>query len=400
MIQGASGSCCVAPRGAVRGTPWIAGFWAAAPAAAAFSIAILLGACSDLGALVESQPQRACSDSGTICTVVGTGERAFNGEGAPALQEALYYPIDLTFDAQQRLLVLDWNNQRIRRLDVDGRLRTIMGNGNEGPVVEGAPALQTTLHHAFSFAYDAAGNLYIAGNHQPQVLKVDSGQLVHIFAGSATVGYSGDGGPATQAELDAPTGVAVDPGGTNVFVVDNARSCVRAIDAAGIITTLCGNGAPGYAGDGGPAAQAQLRHPYRVRYHAPTGSLYVCDTENHAVRRIDANGIITTVAGTGEQGFSGDGGPAAQARLTLPYDAVIGPDGALYIADTGNQRIRRVSAGGVITTFAGTGVRGYAGEQVDALSAGFNQPAALGFDAAGDLWVADMQSSRVRRIAH
>jgi sugar lactone lactonase YvrE len=141
-----------------------------------------------------------------------------------------------------------------------------------------------------------------------------------------------------------------------------------------------------------------LYQPYRVRYHDPTGTLFICDTYNHRVRRVTADGVITTVAGNGEEGFSGDRGPADQARLALPYDARVGPDGAIYIADSANNRIRRVGEDGVITTVAGNGARGYSGDRGPALNAAFNNPSAVAFDEEGNLWIADTYNSAVRKV--
>jgi DNA-binding beta-propeller fold protein YncE len=339
-----------------------------------------------------------CGEPGVICAAVGTGLLAFLGEGSPPLEVALYYPIDLAFDPMGRLVVLDYNNLRIRRLDLDGRVRTIMGNGSEGPTAEGTPAIDVALHHAYSIAFDAAGNMYVAGSHQPRILRVDTGGIVHVAAGGDSSGYGGDGGPAAGAVFDYPCGVTTAPAGLPLYVADTNNHRIRMIDGAGTMSTLAGTGEAAYSGDDGPGALAQLNAPYRVRYDAGSGSVYVCDTGNHVVRRIDASGMIATVAGTGVAGFSGDGGPATSARLEGPLDARIGPDGALYIADTGNSRIRRVAPDGTIMTVAGTGARGGAGDGGPALAAQLNRPAAIAFDGDGRMWIADMFNSRVRAI--
>jgi sugar lactone lactonase YvrE len=355
----------------------------------------LLAGCSD-------SPTRSsvdCTASGNICTAMGTGQRAYAGEGDVPSKVSLYYPIDVLFDPEGRLLVLDWNNLRIRRLDQDGKVRTIMGTGFEDNIIEGTPAIDTPLHHAFSVTFDGAGNYYVAGNHVPKIIRVDTEGIVHIVAGLDTPGDGGDGGPALLASLDSPCGVAVAPAGFPIWLADTNNHRIRVVGSDGMIHTLAGNGAPGYSGDGGPSERATLRRPYRVRLDAGTGSLYVSDTENHAIRRIDASGVITTVAGTGEAGFSGDGGPAAQAQLTLPYDAAIGPDGALYIADGGNHRIRRVDAEGVIRTIAGKGSAGFSGDGGSAMEAELDHPLAFAFDATGGLWIADSYNSRIRKIA-
>ncbi|TPW09634.1 MAG: serine/threonine protein kinase, partial [bacterium] len=202
--------------------------------------------------------------------------------------------------------------------------------------------------------------------------------------------------PAAEAQFDEPCGVAVGAAGHPIYVADTSNHRIRRIDANGRVTTIAGDGSPGYSGDGGPATAARLRHPYRLRLDRTSGDLYVCDTDNHVIRRIDTAGIIHAVAGQGTPGSSGDGGAATAARLTSPYDAVPGPDGALYIADSGNNRIRRVAPDGTITTIVGTGLRGFGGDGGPALEAELDYPSALAFDAAGDLWIADTYNNRVR----
>jgi DNA-binding beta-propeller fold protein YncE len=312
---------------------------------------------------------------------------------------SLYFPIDITFDSQNRLVVIDWNNQRIRRLDTDGRVRTIVGTGYEDSTqVHGTPARQTPLHHSYSMAYDGLGNLFIAGFHVPWVLKETPAELVFVFAGVDTPGYGGDGGPALSATFSVPTGVAVASAGAPVYIADGGDNCIRVVNASGTISTLCGNGTPGYSGDGGPAQNATLDAPYRVRYDEPTGAIYICDLNNHVVRRVDASGNITTVAGTGAAGSSGDGGLATLATLGSPLDAQRGPDGALYIADAHFNRVRRVDAAGIITTVAGNGSTGYAGDGGSALDAEFNQPTAVAFDATGNLYICDTGNSVIRKV--
>jgi DNA-binding beta-propeller fold protein YncE len=308
----------------------------------------------------------------------------------------------LEFDAEARLLVLDWNNFRVRRLDHDGRVRTILGTGFEpDEYLNGTAALETPLHHTFSMSYDGAGNLYLAGNHAPVVLRMEPDDSVWTAAGTSSPGYGGDGGPALLASLETPCGVAVAQSGYPVYVADTGNHCIRAIDAQGIIRTIAGDGQIGSLGDGGPATQARLHSPYRVHLDESTGDLYVADVENHRIRRIDTSGIITTVAGNGTAGYSGDGGPATEASLYSPLDARIGPDGALYIADTRNNRIRRVDAAGVITTVVGTGTEGAPKDALTsgpALSVNLDHPAALAFDPDGNLYIADTYASVVRRV--
>ena len=360
------------------------------------ALVLLPAACGE-----DSTPPPAvqCEDLGAICTVMGNGVRTFAGDGGPPLDASLYFPIDLTFDSADRLVVLDFNNLRIRRLDLDGRVRTIAGTGEDaGTLAHGTPALETPLHHAYSMAYDVLGNLFIATYHVSWVMRMDADDRMWVFAGIDTPGYEGDGGPAFSAKLITPAGIAVASAGAPVYISDAGAHCVRWVDSNGTIRTLCGNGSPGYTGDGGPADQATLNQPYRVRYDDATGSVYVCDIGNHVVRRIDASGIITTVAGNGSRGSSGDGGPATLAMLDNPLDARVGPDGALYIADPNSNRIRRVDQSGIITTVAGDGTPGYSGDGGPATEARLSGPTAVAFDAAGNLYISDTTNSVIRKV--
>jgi sugar lactone lactonase YvrE len=336
-----------------------------------------------------------CSDPGSICTAVGTGVPAYRGEGAPPLEAALFLPIDISFDETGRLIILDWNNFRIRRVDADNRLRTIMGTGVESEVVNDKPALETPLHHTFSMARDGQGGFYLAGNHEPRILYCNPNGRAYITAGVHEPGKGGEDVPALEASFDQPCGVAVGPGGV-IWVADTNNHRIRRIDADGMVTTIAGDGTVGYAGDGGPALAARFRLPYRIRYDAAHGDLYVCDTGNHAVRRIDANGVIHAVAGTGQRGNGADGQPAAATKIDSPYDVQVGPDGAVFIADSGNNRIRRIGPDGTMTTVAGTGIRGFTGDGGPAAQAELDYPSAIAFDADGDLWIADTYNNRIR----
>jgi NHL repeat len=340
--------------------------------------------------------------SGTISTIMGTGLPGFTGDGDLPEVTALYYPLDLAYDAENRLLVIDWNNLRLRRVDHDGRVRTIVGTGQEPDtfVVNGTPALETALHHAFSMTLDSSGQIFLAGNHVPLIWKVDTDMRVWVVAGDDTVGYRGDGGPALEARLDSPCGVAVAPGGFPVYIADTANHSIRRLDADSTIHAVAGNGTAGYAGDGGPASQALFRGPFRVRLDPQTGNLIITDTGNHCIRRIDTSGKIETIVGTGTAGYSGDGGPATKARLNSPYDARVGPDGRLYIADTYNHCIRCVDAAGVITTVAGNGTAGFSGDGGPANEAQLSHPFAMVIDPDGNLLIADTYNSRIRRVEH
>jgi len=339
-----------------------------------------------------------CDATGVICTVAGTGKAQFDGDGRAALDTSLYYPIALQFDASGRLLIMDWNNLRLRRVETDGTIVTLMGTGEEDFPVDGALAVDTPLHHANDMQFDAAGNLYVAGDHVPLVFLVDVAQRVHLVAGTDDYGYSGDGGPALAAELSTPIGVLPDANG-GVYIGDVDANVVRYVDAAGIIHTAAGTGDQGFSGDGGPAIGAQLAGPARLQF-GPDGDLYFVETKNQVVRRLHRDGTISTVAGTGGvRGYAGDGAAATAALLDTPYDLRFAPNGNLYIVDQGNNVIRRVDGAGTITTVVGDGQMRFAGDGGAAVSASLKRPSGLLFGSDGALLIADTANQRVRRVS-
>lgn len=356
------------------------------------------------GATPPATPPAVCAGAGMICTMAGTGLSLFDGDGKAARHTSLYQPFDVVFDRDGNPLVLDWNNLRVRRIGGDGIVATIMGNDFEAAPVEGALAADTSLHHASDIELDSDGSLYVAGNHAPVVFRIGTDDRVRIVAGREDEsGYSGDGGPAREATLTAPFGV-FPTGDGGFYLADSAAHVVRHVDPAGIIRTVAGTGpipgtrAGGYSGDGGPASAAQLNGPTRVRADGE-GNLFICDTNNHAIRKVDPAGIITTLAGTGTAGFSGDGGPADRARLNTPYDLRLGPDGAVYVADSGNNVIRRIDPHGLITTVIGTGRAGFTGDEGHAISCQLRFPVGLELGPDGSLWISDTFNHRVRRVA-
>ncbi len=339
---------------------------------------------------------RKVNAAGVIATAAGRW-KGFRGDGDAANQALLDTPQGVALDAAGNLYIADTNNHRIRKADFEttGAIATVAGSGQIGD--DGA-AEEARLNFPHNVATDGAGNLYIAdaGNHR--VRKVDASGAIATVAGTGEYGYrSGDeGGPALQARLSLPHSVATDGAG-NLYIADTAGRRIRKVDAAGAITTVVGTGEYGSGGDGGPALQAQLSFPSGVATDG-AGNLYIADRNDRRIRKVDAAGVITTVAGTGEQGFSGDGGPANQARLNFPYSVATDGAGNLYIADTWNQRIRKVDAGGVIATVAGSGERGYAGDGGPANQARLNNPRAVATDGAGNLYIADTTNQRIRKV--
>ena len=265
----------------------------------------------------------------------------------------------------------------------------------DAPVGDGGPAVDARLYAPDDVAVDAAGNLYIADRNNNRIRKVDPAGIITTIAGTGE-GFFGDGGPATEAQLRCPSSVATDGSG-NLYIVDSCNSRIRKVDPAGIITTVAGTGEHGDGGDGGPATEAQLRSPNSVATDG-TGNLYISDYGNSRIRKVDSSGIITTIAGTGERGFAGDGGPAVQAQLDHPLGVAVDAAGNLYISDTDNRRIRRVDSSGTISTVAGNGVPGFSGDSFPAIDAQLDNPRGVTVDAAGNLYIADQQNHRIRRV--
>jgi sugar lactone lactonase YvrE len=339
----------------------------------------------------------AVSGGGTITTFAGTGEGGFSGDGGPATSAHLNYPKGMAVDGQGNVYIADTRNLRVRKVSLDGRITTIAGNGRYGSSGDGGPATSAQLYYPVWLAVDGQGNVYIADARDEDLIthvrKVSPGGTITTFAGTGARGFSGDGGPATSAQLESPGGLAVDRKG-NVYIADGSR--VRKVDPGGTITTFAGTGRWGFSGDGGPATSAQLKSPKGVAVDGK-GNVYIADSNNLRVRKVDPGGTITTFAGTGSRGFSGDGGPATSAQLNYPWGLAVDGKGNVYIAD-GSSRVRKVSVGGTITTFAGTGIRGSSGDGGLATSAQLNYPSGLAVDRQGNVYIADAYNHRVRKV--
>ncbi len=358
---------------------------------------LLIGSCGDAPDPGPGDTQDPCEAAGVICTVAGTGMSLFDGDGRHALETSFYYPLDIEFDTLGRPLILDFNNLRIRRLNEDGTIETVMGLDFEAAPIDGALASETPLHHASDIETDDDGRLFVAGDHVPLITVVGTDNRVHVVAGNGAFGYDGDGGPALAASLIAPFGVHPDRDG-GFYISDLDAHVIRYVDPAGTIRTVAGDGTRGYSGDGGPGIEAQLNSPTRMALD-PQGLLYFCDTENNVIRRLEADGTIQAFAGTGALGYSGDGGPALAAELDTPYDLRFAPDGVLYVADTGNNVVRQIATDGLIQTVVGSGAAEFAGDGGRAAGCSLNRPSGINFAGDGALWIADAYNHRVRRVA-
>ncbi len=292
---------------------------------------------------------RVNGDTGIISLAAGSaiGAFGFSGDGNGALRARFALPGDVAVDQSGNLFIADTQNERIRRVDAETRMIvTVAGNGTAGFSGDGGPATLATFISPSGLSVDRWGNLFIADMFNQRIRRVDVATgFIETVAGNGTSGFGGDGGPAVSAQLSVPTGAVADANG-NLFIADAGNNRIREVVAAtGVIRTVAGTGVPGaclFGGDGGPATSAQLCNPARVVVDS-WGNLFIADQGNNRVRRVDAaSGIITTVAGTGVAGFSGDGGPALAAALDAPFGLTLDPCGNLFIADGGSSRVREV----------------------------------------------------------
>jgi class 3 adenylate cyclase len=335
-----------------------------------------------------------------ILTVAGTGVSGDGPDGRAATATDLAHPIALATDSAGRLYVVDGN--RVRRINADGTVTTIAGTGHAGFSGDRGPATSADLDAPQSIAIDSAGDIYIADSQNNRVRRVDPQGIITTIAGSGQAGYGGDGGPATKATLADPTGVIIGFGNT-ILIADKGNNRVRAVDATGTIATFAGTGDPGYAGDAGPATSALLNDPQCLAVDAKD-NVYVADTLNDRVRRIAVDGTISTVAGTDVRSFSGDHGLATDASLQLATGPLSGGGclavdaaGDLFIADALNNRVREVAVGGIITTVAGDGRAGSFGDNAPATHAGLDLPLGVTADSVG-LYIAESDGHRVRLV--
>ncbi|MCA9713618.1 MAG: hypothetical protein KC468_02875 [Myxococcales bacterium] len=336
---------------------------------------------------------------GDVCLVVGTGELGFNRDGLAPEETDLFLVSAARRGPDDRLYIMDFNNQRLRRLADDGTVETVMGNGFHAIANADAPAVDSPLENPIDFDFFSDGRLVFVSYHDPRVMALDADGRLEVLAGAddgvvGVEGDEGDGGPAREALFIQLDGIAVTPD-DDIYVSDSLANRVRLIQR-GVITTVAGTGEAAYSGDGGPGQAAALQWPTALEL-GPAGALYIADTFNHVVRRLEPDGAITTVVGTGVVGAEGDGGPATGAQLNQPFGLALDDDGTLYIGDRGNFKIRRVDPGGTIETIAGVGVEGLEGDGGPALEASFGFVARVALDGDG-LLVADQSNSTVRRI--
>ena len=334
----------------------------------------------------------------TIDTIAGTGTSGSDGDDGAATAAQLFKPYGVATYGAGNLYIADSFNHRIRKVDAAGLISTVAGSGTFGFGGDSGPARQAQFALPFSVAADSLGNLYIADTFNHRIRRVDAATgIVATVAGNGTSGFGGDDGPALQAQLARPYGVALDSSG-NLYIADSDNDRIRKVDAAGLISTVAGNGTSGFGGDGRAAIQAQLDNPVGVATDS-LGNLYIADGNNHRIRKVDAAGLISTAAGNGTSGFSGDDSSALQAQLAQPYGVAADGAGNLYISDWGNQRIRRVDAATrLVATIAGNGTSGFGGDDGPGTAAQLASPRGLAVDVSGNLYIADTLNNRIRRL--
>ncbi|MDX2041393.1 MAG: hypothetical protein SF097_09090 [Acidobacteriota bacterium] len=343
--------------------------------------------------------------SQVLVTIAGTGVGGGKGDNGPAVAAETWIPSGVAVDVAGNVFVADTQNHRIRKIAPNGVITTVAGSGAVGFAGDGGPATTAALNEPNDVVVDAVGNLYFSDTLNNRVRRVNSAGVITTVAGSGLNPFTnelppmdGDGGPATAARLNQPFGLALDAAG-NLFIADAAAARIRRVAAnSGIITTVAGNGLVGSAGNGGPAIEARLLFPTGVAVDR-TGNIYIADINAHQVRRVAADtGIITTIAGTGAAGFNGDNIPANTAQLRQPAQLALDAAGDLYIVEFAGQRIRKLTQStGLITTVAGTGTAGLSGDGSDPTGAQLNLPFDVALDAAGNLFIADANNNRVRR---
>ncbi|EFC47410.1 predicted protein [Naegleria gruberi] len=387
---------------------------------------------------------RKITTSGIISTIAGNGTAGYSGDVATSAK--LYYPSGIAISSSDETYIADTNNHRIRKITTSGIISTIAGNGTAGYSGDGSSAKSAQLYYPSGVAISSSDEIYIVDRSNNRIRKITTSGIISTIAGNGTAGYSGDGSSATSAQLNSPSGIAISSS-DEIYIADMFNNRIRKITTSGIISTIAGTGTSGYSGDGSSATSIQLYFPYGVAVSlsdeiyiadmfnnrirkittsgiistiaggigdglsattayinaitfefSSSGEIYIADTNNHRIRKITTSGIISTIAGTGTSGYSGDGSSATSAQLNSPYGIAISSSGEIYIADTNNNRIRKITTSGIISTIAGTGTQGYSGDGSSATSAQLYNPYGVAISSRGEIYVADYNNNRIRKI--
>lgn len=340
---------------------------------------------------------RKVDTNGIITTLAGNGQAGYSGDRGPSVTASLNFPDSIGVDLNGDIIIGDSNNFRLRQVGADGTIRTIVGNGSLY-CGSGVPAVTAGIEGPHAVLADRQGDVLFSDDLNNRIREISPGGIITTIAGNGSYWFAGDGGPATQAGIGYPEGLAIDAPG-NIYVVDNSNNRIRKIDTSGTITTIAGvgNSACSFGGDGGPATLAQLCYPDSVAVDA-SGSVYFTDGGNARVRKVDPLGNISTVAGDGAQGYPGDGGMATQTPLGYVAGVTVGADQTLYLADSDASRVLHVDAAGRVATVAGNGIAGYTGDGGAAAAAELDGPSHVAFDTSGDMLIADAFNNAIRVV--
>ena len=332
----------------------------------------------------------------TITTVAGTGEMGFSGDGGPAIEARIQRPTAVALDNHGNLYIADEQNRRVRMVGPDGIISTVVGSGRSEVQNQDLPAIETNLDLAYGIATDKDDNLYVLSRGHSKIFKVGSDGIARRVVGMGEQGFGGDGGPAIDARINFPDHLVVDARG-NLFIADTGSHRVRRVSPDGMITTVAGMGELGFRGDGGPAVAAQLAHLVAIAIDGE-GNLYIADFNNHRIRKLSTDGIMASIAGTGESGYNGDGKPVIECQIGEPCGVAVDRGGYVYIGDQVNNRVRVVTPSGMMYTVAGTGVRGHTGDGGPAEKAQTSNPDIIAFDKEDNLYIPDHLNGVVRKL--
>lgn len=333
-----------------------------------------------------------------VQTVAGTGIPGYAGDGGPAVSAALQYPYMVAVDQSNNVFVADFGNQRVRRVSYVGYIQTIAGTGTGGYSGDGGQAQKAQISEPAGVTVDDAGNVYFTeagGRRVREIVAADT--TIRTIAGTGVTIPLGDGGPPRSAYFISPNTVVSDGAGT-FYITDIGNDCVRKITPDGKISTVAGTGIPGYNGDNQPASAAHLNSPHGLALDSQ-GNLYIADTDSHRVRKVTRDGMIQTVAGTGTRGYNGEKLLATESQLNSPRDIAFDRNGNLYIADVNNYRVRKVTPAGIMTTVAGDGSWNFYGDGGPAVGAALRWPFSVAVNSAGDLYIADPYNNRIRKVS-
>jgi len=333
-----------------------------------------------------------------ISTFAGTGVANFSGDGSQAINSSFNNPSDIVSDSLGNIYIADYYNQRIRKIDTNGIISTYAGDGGVANLGDGGLATSASIYYPEYLAIDSSNNLYITSGGGNRIRKVTSNGYISTIAGNGIAGFSGDGGLATSANLKYPKGIAVDGEG-NVYIADNQNNRIRKVSTDGIINTIAGTGVAGFSGDGGPATSARLYQPGDVEIDS-LGNILIADYWNNRIRKISSDGKIITVVGTGIQGYSGDGSLALSTSIYAPTNISVDSNGNVYFNDLQADSIREVLPSGTVTTIAGVGSSGYSGDGGSALLAKLKYPRGILVNTNGDIFIADVYNHVIRKISH